>query len=381
MKIALLIILLSSLICIEVQSQTLKETLDWLNENTKVTVRDGSLQYSKDFFFDEEGFHWGWTGNGSYIIRWSTIEAFAITEANRVYVAYGSGLYDYEYITPADGVIPEYVETYLRQATVLSGNQNFRIFYHTIPDADMEYKRNQLAEYQELSAFVEAGENFLSIFGTSWEMSGAIFEPLNIDESISADYKAVEKYTFADLRWRFVYGKKRIRLRLDPLSFSWIYLPSYSKYDANGLLYDRYDFGQTRFYSPGIGISYVFFPKKDLNNFYREWEIPVSVHYSFLLLPYSSDFKVNNVIYDSEFVDYFSSNSSRIQATIGLNLFPGETFGIGANIGLNYLNVMASSDILTETINDDQIKFTYEFDDINKFAPFGEIYLIFRMYP
>ncbi len=401
MKYLIITFLISSSIFCHSQStveKQIKEDIEWLNDNTTTTIRDGQRKYNINWFFTEKGLQsdLNRTGRCCWFIAWLKIEGLSISPANRVRVVYDVKNYDEwifvhdEYITPKEGVTAEDVLKRIRRILIHKGGDG----RYTIDqsDKDEKWKEEQLQkeeqrrkEEERFDADMETIDGFFYLItGNQWEITGAtsFIESKAVEDIMATPYVPVKAYSYMEAKLMSVYGTKGLRLNLSFLSFSWVELPSYTKYNANnGELIEYDDFYATRFWSPSAGLSYVFLPGK--KSPYIEWEIPISVNYSFLLFPKNDSFDIKNDEYsvspDSKASAYFNNIPSIIRASAGFNYYTGEGFGIGINIGASYMNINATTDVLTETThNDVQRDFTYEFDNLNKIIPFGEFKLIIR---
>lgn len=365
-------------------TEGLANHINWLNQNTKPTVRDGVLKYTRTFIFDEEGMHFFMDG-GSYVIRWSAIQGLAPTKTDRLYIAYAGkdGRSMFEYVTPANNIRVTEVKYHVEEILIkLNFYKNTRIF-GTIEDADvMDQQRfaDQEAQRQaDLKAAAAPGEAIAFLLNGNWEFTGvsAFKEAMKFEDIGRTPYVPNKVYSFYEVRFRIVYGSKRVRFNLAPLAFTWMELPSFKKFNSNGVQIAYDDFQETRFYSPSIGLSYVFFPKKELSNRHRKFEIPLAINYSPLWSPKNDDVTADGAL-DTKFKDYFKGTSFTLQGTLGVDFFLGKKFGVGFHGGAYYINVQSSEETITETVNDTQQKFTYKFDDLNKIVPHGEFKLILR---
>jgi hypothetical protein len=305
-------------------------------------------------------------------------------ETNRVYVGYNgkNGQPLDEYVTPADGVEAYQVQS--RIMAIIRMLEDRDVALYNVGDIDVDYQRKKEQEADRQDAQNEAAaapfEAVAFLLNGNWEFTGAstFKEARKISDIGRSPYVPLKQYSFIEARFRIAYGSKHLRFNLAPLAFNWLSLPSYKKYNTSGSLIKYTDFSDTRFYSPSIGLSYMFFPKKELLNRHRNYELSVSANYALLVSPKNEDVEVKDVAYDTEFKEYFKGTPSIIQATLGGDFFLSKGFGIGLHGGIYYMNIEATDDVLTETVNGTQKKFTIKFDDINKVVPHAALKLILR---
>ncbi len=238
--------------------------------------------------------------------------------------------------------------------------------------------------YNEANAGIEkanynAGLAVLMLMGARSEISGSFsFKDAGTAQGTSLS-KPIEFYSHQEVRATFVHGGKHLKFTLSPLAFTWLYLPTHTKYDpASGAQLERGDWGATRFYTPSLGLVYSFFGKKQKSNLGRSFEVPLSVQYIFLWSPYNKLVNDNHYEGESMFKEYFNTSRYMARATLGMEYFFGKGLGIGISAGMNYVDIKPVTTVLTDDVNGYGRDFKLEMDQLKQFYPVAEVKLIIR---
>lgn len=225
----------------------------------------------------------------------------------------------------------------------------------------------------------QMGEAVLLLMGDRSEVSGSFsFKDAGNAQGMSLT-KPIEFYSHQEVRVTWVHGGKHLKFTLSPLAFTWLYLPTHSKFDpSTNSQIERGDWGDVRFYTPSLGLVYSFFGKKQKENLGRSFEMPLTLQYIFLWSPHTSSVNDDMRIGDSEFKEYFDTKRYMARATLGMEFFFGKGFGMGFSAGINYVDIKQSSATLTDNVNGYQRKFNLKIDELKKYYPVAELKLILR---
>lgn len=391
-----LLVIIFLLISLSTYSQDIGETIEWLKENIGTTIRDGKLQYECQFAFSEKGVRIIGGRNASFL-SWDRIQGLATTERDKVYLAFSGTSYGgkqesyFEYITPKDGISAQSV---LNRVAVLcknAGNNQIKFWNFLLGDADETHHRivaeaqrrqeenpNNLteAELAKQKATLEAFDAISVLLGDYWEFSGSI--STFTYEIGPLGYNPIKKYDPTDARLTIVYGEKNLTFNLG-MGLTWIDLPSYRKYNTSGTELKYTDFGTVRYLSPSAGLTYKFMSKENKEDFFRDFEFPLTVSFAPLFSPNSDDVSIKSQAFDTPFDKYFDGLSYNINASLGANIYFGKGIGLGLSGGVTYVNINGTTSKLTETdSNNRQNDFTIKFDKLSRIVPRVELKLILR---
>lgn len=370
-------------------------SIKWLNANSATTYRvvyyevfSRSLvesQYSFKPLFLERGIFMPhqFSRGQSTVIPWEEIDFIAKTKTNRVAISWINEdfIVDDErdkrttqYLTPSDGVSLDTYISELRNALFSMGNETFR-YFSDYADNDENFRLKQEQEEEAILARAQEIDDLMSLFGSAWEFEGTMVS--GYDETDSELYGG--HYTHRNIahltsKLKFIYGTKRVRLMMAPVSFSWTTLPSYTRLDDKGEMINRDNLGAITSYSPEIGLQFVYFPTKEMDNPDREWEILLNVGYAALFPFKAKDLEDSG----SELSDYLPSYNDLLSSSLELNLFPTPGFGFGLVGGLRKLRMPTTAGQLSGTYFDKDVSFTAKFDDLKTLLPFFGAKMIVR---
>jgi len=251
--------------------------------------------------------------------------------------------------------------------------------YGTLPEPKLYDNVDEIPLTPQAQATLDAFDAVSVLFGNFWEISGtaSFTNPVSYQPG-NYNYTPTKAYELNDARFVFVYGEKNFTFNLG-VGFSWMSLPSYRKYNSSGSETAYTDFGTVKYISPSIGVTYKFISQKNKSDFYRNIEFPLTVSFAPLFGGKTKKVTIKNEAYDTEFSHYFEGLCYNINASIGANMYFGKGFGIGVSAGGTYVNIKATKEKITETINNTQSSFTIKMDDLSPIIPRAEVKLIFRL--
>jgi hypothetical protein len=358
------------LLTFSVQAQKLNDLVQQLKDKTQSSIHIyGNSVFYSTFTFDKNGFtetlgsdNEGNTfthlknGQNTIIVRWEDLEDIGLTKYGRVAVSEDADSKEGYFFTPAYGATAEEVKEIIRDIyRKITGDSltEINVVNEPLDDTDRIIENSLATEFFEISG----------------RSSGLITGTPGDDE---------HPFDVTDLRAILSFGK-HFRFDMGILGYSWIDLPEYTKYNASGAAIGTDSFiYSTGFWTPSLGLSYVFYPKPSLGD-YVIVEFPLSISFAPMLFGSNGDFDDDATSGDSLSEDYFAFSYIG-QASLGATIYFSETFGISLKGGVYYIGLNASTDTLTGT-NQSGVteEYTIKFDEEeSNIKPYLEFSLKFR---
>ncbi len=242
-------------------------------------------------------------------------------------------------------------------------------------DYNIDLMRNEAvareqAQTETMVATFDAVSSVLSIF--NWEFKGSTSSYLN-GEAFPG-----EKYNVDEVRLNFTLGRNRLRLSFSPVGFAWVKIPKFKKLNNEGVTIGEGEFGNTRFYSPSLGLMYCFMTKSERAEDYRTIEFPLAVSINPLFGAKNTDL-IASGNEDSQIGDYFSDFNFYSNATLGINVYFSDGFGIGIAAGISYIAIKPTKEnVINTNSSGNTSTFKVMIDDEKNIVPSVDAKLIYR---
>jgi hypothetical protein len=223
---------------------------------------------------------------------------------------------------------------------------------------------------EAMVATFDAVSSVLSIF--NWEIKGSTSTYINEE-----DFPG-EKYNVDEVRLNFTLGRNRLRLSFSPLGFAWVKIPNFKKLTDEGVVIGEGEFGSTRFYSPSLGLMYCFMTNSEREVYYRTIEFPLAVSINPLLSAKNTDL-ITTGDEDTKIGDYFSNFNFYANATLGINVYFSDGFGIGIAAGISYIAIKPTKeDVINTDSSGNTSTFKVMIDEEKNIVPVVDLKLIYR---
>jgi hypothetical protein len=373
MKKTLLLLLLTALCTLEGHTQTLGELVQILTENTQpsISIHHNSVYYTY-FKYDKNGFtvttsadsdgntYTLENGQTSMTIKWTDLDRIGITNHNRIALTTDPNSDKGYFITPKNGVDAESIIMVIEE------------IYYKITDEELEVITVLSEPLDDEKTVIDSKLHSLHMEFTVRSSGILIGTP--------SDGTETAPYDIDEVRLNLSLGKKHLRFDIGIVGYSWVDLPGFNKYNSSGTLIGSDKFQTGSFYTPSLGLSYVFYPQPALMDDYVYIEFPVSVSAAPMLFGSSTDFDANTAEGDTPYEDYFGF-SYFANASAGVTLYLGKEFGISIRGGIFYMGVTETTETVSRLNNAGVAEeFTYKFDENeSRIKPHIEFSLVFRI--